>query len=235
MKDQKSSHEAYTVIFSPRSITGAWIRRNQATNDLSLLSIEHKRLQHLELERLTLFNPTAIGSLIQTWYQKCNATVPLLFALHGPTTEEHILSLHTAHPNPSHFPVSHAPHLQWKHTYLYSLDHHHIFYLCGIPKPILFQYQLMAIEHHFPLTILTTERMALTHCYRHMYGTAYRRAQLAQSMDTHNNRIERLFFKEDLSRILKLPPDMQLKDNQRLPLLTACGLFVMQGTNNETY
>ncbi len=235
MKDQLSNYEAYIVLFSPRSITGVWLESKQSTGTIRLVSMHHKKLQHLELERLTIFNPTAIGTLIKTWYKNCHQAMPLLFALHGPAIEEHVVALHTAHPTPSQFPISHAPHWHWKHTYLYSLDHRHCFYVCGIKKSILFQYQLMAIEQHLPLSLLTTERMALTHCYRSIFGAAYRPAHLAQSMSMHNNRIEQVFFKEDLSRILKLPADMQLNDSLRLPLLTACGLFVMQGDIHETY
>lgn len=233
MKDQLSSHEAYTVLFSPRSITGALLKRNPITGTLHLASLQHQQLHNLELERLTIFNPTAIGSLIKQWYASCAQTIPLLFALHGPAIEEHMLLLHTAHPNQSHFPISHAPHMHWKHTYLYSLDHRHCFYLCGIPKPLLFQYQLMAIEQELPLNILTTERMALAHCYRAMNGTAYRPAQLAHALQMQHNRIERLFFKEDLSRILTVPANIKLDDAVHIPLLAACGLFAMQGTQNE--
>ncbi|EKD48844.1 MAG: hypothetical protein ACD_64C00105G0003 [uncultured bacterium] len=229
MKDRLNSHEAYTILFSPRSLTGALLKHNPATGMFHLRSLQHAQLHNLELERLTLFNPTAIGSIITQWYAACDQATPLLFALHGPAIEEHMLLLHTAHPNDSHFPISHAPHLSWKHTYLYSLDHRHCFYLCGMPKPLLFQYQLMAIEHNLPLTLLTTERMALAHCYRAMNGAAYRPAQLAHALQMQHNRIERLFFKEDLSRMLIIPSHIKVDDSIRLPLLAACGLFAMQG------
>jgi hypothetical protein len=231
MMDRQESHEAFSVIFSPRAITGAFITQNQHNGTLRLRSLHHHRFSNLELERLTLFNPTVVGSLITQWYKESSTTAPLFFALHGPALEEHMLLLHTAHPTNAQFPISHAPHMHWKHTYLYSLDHQHCFYLCGIPKPLLFQYQLMAITHELPLSILTTERMALAHCYRAMNGTAYRSAQLAQALQMHNNRIEQLFFKEDLSRLLLVPTDITITDDARLALLTACGLFAMQGAS----
>ncbi len=231
MINRQGAHEAFSVIFSPRAITGVFLTQNQSNGSLQLKSLHHKRLSNLELERLTLFNPTTIGSLINQWYTANTQTALLSFALHGPTLEEHMLLLHTAHPTTAQFPISHAPEMHWKHTYLYSFDHRHCFYLCGIPKPLLFQYQLMAITHELPLELLTTERMALAHCYRAMNGTAYRPAQLAHAMQMHGNRIERLFFKEDLSRLLFIPSHITVDDDARLALLTACGLFAMHGVS----
>jgi len=229
MKDQTAAREAFAVIFSPRAMLGAFLSQHPRTGALQLRSLHQKKLSNLELERLTIFNPTAIGSLVSQWYHEYSKSVPVLFALNGPSIEEHMLLLHSAHPTPAQFPVSHAPHMHWKHTYLYSIDHMHCFYLCGIPKPLLFQYQLMTITEQLPLEVLTTERMALAHCYRFMNSTAYRPAQLAQALQMHGNRIERLFYKEDLSRLLYIPANISFSDDARLALLTACGLFAMHG------
>ena len=108
MKDLSSTYEAYTILLSPRFIIGAWLERKESSGAIRLVSMHHKKLRHLELERLILFNPTAIGKLIKTWYRNCHQEMPLLFALHGPAIEEHVVSLHSAHPTLSQLPIAHA-------------------------------------------------------------------------------------------------------------------------------
>lgn len=225
---RRSRHNALAILCSPRVIIGASLSQKPSSPQLQLHALFHKKLDHLELEQLTLFNPTAIGALIASWQTQSNA--PLLCALHGPGLQEQMIFLHTPHPDKGQLPVSHAPHWQWHHTYLYSVDHQHCFYLCGIKKSILFQYQLMAINHNLPLSLLTTERMALLHCYKQLCGTTFRSSQLANDMTTYHNRVERLFFKDDLARILQIPSQITIPDDLILPLLTLCGLFNAQGT-----
>lgn len=226
---KQSVHDAFTLIFSPTSILGAWLTKRSSSPQFIVQQLYQQKLNHLELEKLTIFNPTQIGSLITSWYKKSGKSMPLLAALYGPALEEHILLLHNAHPNSNQFPISHAPHWHWEYTYLYSVDHRHCFYLCGIKKSLIFQYQLMAILHQLPLAILTTERMALLHCYRFLFGSAFRAAQLATAMISHNNRIENLFSVDDLPRIVHIPSHVKITNQTALPLLAACGLFQAQG------
>ncbi len=225
---KKYAHNALAVILSPRAVIGAYLSSNPSSSQLNLHRLHYKKLDHLELEKLILFNSATIGSTLSSWQQQSETSAPLLCALQGPLQEQ-LVMLHNAHPTENQLPISHAPHWEWQYTYLYSLDHQHCFYLCGIKKTMIFQYQLMAITHGLTLNLLTTERMALLHCYRLLNGAAYRATQLANAMSAQHNRIEQLFFKEDLPRILQIPPHITITDEMILPLLTACGLFNAQG------
>lgn len=224
---KKSAPKALTVILSARAIIGASLSNEVSAQPLHLHKLFYKKLEHLELEKLFLFNPHVIGTMLSSWHQQA-ATTSLLCALQGPLQEQ-LIMLHNSHPIISQLPISHAPHWDWQYTYLYSLDHQHCFYLCGIKKAMVFQYQLMAITHELPLNLLTTERMALLHCYRLLNASAYRSTQLANALSAQHNRIEQLFHKEDLSRILQIPSHITITDEMILPLLTACGLFNAQG------
>ncbi len=225
-----NNHDFCAIIFSPRSLIGAHLSKDRLPNRFRLRSLFHYPLSKLELERLTLFNPTDIGRKVAEWCTPYRPHGPIAFALHGPAIEEHLFATHNAHPSMDQFPIQHAPFWQWEHTYLFSRNHQHYFYLCGIKKSLLFQYQLMAITNNIPVSLITTERMALAHCFRNLFGVAYRSAHIADAMEMHNDRIENLFFNDDFSRILSTPPDIEIKDEFKLPLLTACGLFSMQGS-----
>ncbi len=223
---KRNDYDFCAIVFSPRFLIGAQLSKDRLPNRFQLRSLLYFPLSRLELERLTIFNPTEIGKKIAEFHILKS---PIAFALHGPAIEEHLFATHTAHPSMDQFPIQHAPFWQWEQTYFFSRDHKHYFYLCGIKKSLLFQYQLMAISNHIPISLITTERMALAHCFRSLFGDAYRPAHLAEAMGMYRDRIESLFSKDDFSRILSIPPNIQIKDELKLPLLTACGLFSMQG------
>jgi hypothetical protein len=226
---QPQNHNVFAYIFTPRIITGCWLSLHRENNRIQLRSYHKKIIDHLELEHLYIFNPTRIGSLIASWYHATKQKMPIAYALAGPSIYEKIVPTTTAHPTPNQLPISPALHLQWEHAYLYSYDSAHYFYLCGIQKTLLFQYQLLAIRMQLPLHSITTQGMALLDIYRYLFGSTYRPAQLAMALTKCNNNIEQLFSRDDLARLLMLPAQYNLSPSDIIPLLTACGLFVAEG------
>lgn len=181
-------------------------------------------LTHCELEGLVLFNPTTIAQQIMHWYRITNKDTPLLLALSGPAIVEKLIPLPTTHPTIDQLPIQHAPDWHWQWRYLYSIDDMHYFYLAGIRRSILFQYQLMALTHQLPLRVIMPGTMALLSLYRHKSGASYRASQLAEHLN-RAGRIERLFTTDDLERLAQLPAGVTIDPQDTVPLLIACGLL----------
>ncbi len=228
MWNKPQEHNAFVVTVNPRIITCS-ILCQKPSSTISLQSHHTLVLDNLELEKLFIFNPTKLASHIRNYYRSYSVkTMPVFFALNGPSLYVKIISVTKAHPNIEHFNLSHAPHWMWDYSYLYSYDHRHYFYVCGIKKSLLLQYQLLSINAQLPLRSITTEHMALLQLYRHIFGSAFRHSQLGTALSECNNNIEQLFSKDDLSRVLSIPGGQDITNDDYVPLLTACGLFVSQ-------
>ena len=219
------SRNLFAYTFTPRTITGCWLSSSPGTTSFKVHSYHKKTIDHLELEHLYIFNPTRIAPLLTSWYHATKQTMPIACALVGPSVQEQIIPLTTAHPTPDQLPIIIAPHLQWEYTYLYSYDMAHYFYLCGITKPLLFQYQLLGITTQLPFTTITTQGLALLTAYRFIFGTAFRPAQLAMALTKCDTSIEQLFSRDDLERLCILSPHIDATERDAIPLLTSCGLF----------
>ncbi len=230
MWNKSKEQNAFIVTITPRTVTCSHISRKTSSSPLSLQSYHNNTFDNLELENLILFNPTNIARHIHNYYKPIQSKkTPALIALQGPSLYTKIVSVTTAHPQLEHFNLSHAPHWLWHYSYLYSKDHRHYFYVCGIKRTLLLQYQLLSISAQIPLCVITTEYMALLHLYRHIFGTAFRHTQLGEALAERNNNVEQLFTKDDLYRVLSIPSSQKIIDKDHIPLLTACGLFVAEG------
>lgn len=226
-----NSNTVFALLFSPHSLIGCFISFAQHGKQLTLHRYERAALDHLELEQGTLFNPTRILSKINSWYPQRMHSIPVVCSIAAPTISEQIIPLPDAHPRLDQFPLSHGPNISWNYTYLYSQDSYHYFYVTGIPRALLFQYQLLSIVGQLPIQTITTQGMALLSLYKYFAGNSYRSSQLAQRM-AQSKTIEHLFLKDDLERILSMPNTLTLEHKEIIPLLTACGLVA--GTIHET-
>ncbi len=227
MWNQPKEHNAFLITINPRTITCSYLSQSNQTHTISLKSYNTLKFDNLELENLIIFNPTTLSRYIANTYQPyAHKNTPVLLALNGPSLYTKILSTPNAHPTLEQFPISHAPHWLWEYSYLYSHNHRHYFYVCGMQRTLLLQYQLLSITTHLPMHTITTEYMALLQIYRYMFGSAFRHSQLGEALLEQNNTIEQLFTADDLHRLLSIPSDQTIQDTDHIPLLTACGLLV---------
>ncbi len=223
------SRNIFAYTFTPRTITGCWLSSSPATFSFKVESYHTQTIDHLELEHGYIFNPTRLIPLLTSWYTATKKSMPIACALVGPSIQEKIIPLPTAHPTPDQLPIIHAPHLQWEYTYLYSYDAAHYFYLCCLKKTLLFQYQLLGIRAQLPLHTITTQGIALLTAYRFIFGAAFRPAQLAMSL-TKCNRLEQLFSRDDLDRLCTITSPLSITTVDTIPLLVSCGLFANELT-----
>lgn len=209
-------------------VTGCWISSSPLQTQFKIHTYHTKLFDHLELEHLYIFNPTKLTNLFASWYHATKKSIPVACALIGPSIDEQIIAVATAHPTPDQLPLQAAAHIEWQYTYLYSYDMAHYFYLCSMTKPLLFQYQLMSIRAQIPLQTITTQTVALLNAYRAIFGAAFRPAQLAVALATCDTTIEQLFSRDDLGRLCALDSSIPLTEADSIPLLASCGLFASE-------
>ncbi len=230
MWSKPKQHDAFVITITPRSIIYSHLHRPAQAPLIQLKSHNTQTLDTLELEKLVIFNPTTIINQIQKQYLAvADPSMPVLMALNGPSLFTKIISSTKAHPSISQLNLPRTPHIQWAHRYLYSHDHRHYFYVCGIPQQIVLQYQLMSITAQLPLRLLSSEHMALLHLYHHLSGAQFRHSELGATLTERNNNIEQLFSPDDLERVLSLTTSQEGANKNQIPLLTACGLFISEG------
>lgn len=222
-------NQVVTITFQPQHLCCSWITQTHGRAPLSLRAYQRFPLQQLELERLTIFNPTRIKKKIATFLHKHKLSHAfIIFGLNGPELKEKIVTLDTASPTRDDFVLPTTKDLLWDFCYLYPKgDGKFIFYVYGIPQYLLFQYQLLAITAQLNVIKITPLRMALLHMYKFIYGPAFRTGQLAQDMLRHNNIIENVFSKDMISRIVEVPVNLE-KQNELPYVLQSCSLFVSE-------
>jgi len=121
------------ITIQPHYLSCSWIQRSHKKAPLLLRAYKRFSLQDLELEKLTLFNPTRIKKYITTFlttHQLDNAFIA--FSLSGPNIIEQFIPLHTASPTPDNFSVQKSENILWKYEYIYPRDHQFVFYVYSI-------------------------------------------------------------------------------------------------------
>lgn len=230
MWSKKENHDAFVITITPRTISHYHVSRPTPNAPIQLNSHNTHTLDRLEVEKVILFNPTSIGNQIGHWYRTTiNRPIPVLISINGPSIFSKVIPTSNAHPSFEQLNLPRTPHMKWAHHYLYSHEHRHYFYVCGIPQYILLQFKLVAITEQLPLFMISSEYMALIDLYRHLLGTTFSNSALGMALSAHHNRIEQLFSKDDINQIVSLGTSQAVANEQYISLLTACGLFISKG------
>jgi len=217
------------ITIQPHYLSCSWIQRSSKKAPLLLRAYKRFGLQNLELEKLTLFNPTSIKKYITTFlstHQLHNAFVTC--SLSGPNITEQFIPLQTANPTSDDFSMQKAENILWEYEYIYPRDHQFIFYVYSISRAILLQYQLLFTAAHLNIIAIIPQRRVLLSLYKFLYGVAFRQAQLAVDMTRYHNMIEYFFTSDLLARIISISPNIQIGAKEIPYLLIACGLFVSE-------
>ena len=220
-------HKLVCVLFTPEAMVCSWIEKtNNATAPLLLRAYKHYPLNNLELEHLTLFNPTVIKNYITSFLQQHNlADAFIAFIVHGPGVTEQFVAMPTSTPHRTDFGISsNSRSLLWEYRYLYPNDHgQFVFYVYSIARSLVLQYQLLAIAAQCNVITITTQTMALLSAYKNIFGPAFRRSQLAVDMMRCNNAIEELIAVDTLNRMIS--GTGTIVGRERLYVAAAAGLF----------
>ena len=154
----------------------------------------------------------------------------MVFGLSGPLCVEKLIPAPTATPTSSQLTISPSRDWQWDYHYLYPLEQgQYLFYAAGIPKTVLFGYQLLALRNQLNLLKITPRTMSLYQLYKYLYGSSFRNSQLSVHMQQHNHAIEQFFTPDIIARMLHIPSSHGITARATLPVLAhACGLYVSE-------
>ena len=222
-------NQLVTITFQPQVMICSLITSSKHSAPLALQAYKKFTFQELELESLIVFNATKIKQYINDFLGSCNARNAFVAcSLRGPTLFERFVPTTKADPTLEDFTVPDHSHMLWDYRFAYPADNGlWVFYVMGMPRTLLLQYQLLGINAQLNLLTITSERMALLKLYEYQHGNAFRRSQLAIDMLRHHNMVEYLFDGDALSRMLYIPSNLahhRIDDAEHL--LSACGLFV---------
>lgn len=217
-------HELVSISFSSDAIICSWIQKTKtASAPLILRAYQHYSLHNLECVRLIPFNFIEIKKHIHFFlsrYGLQNAFI--VFCLDG--IAEKYVTLPTSTPHRTDFDMPKNNSIQWEYRYLYS-DHdgQHIFYVYTVPQSLILQYKLLAIALQCNLIGITTKTAALLDAYKHIFGTAFRKSQLAVDMMRHDNDIRALITDDAVRRMVSFSSDV-IK-GEYSTIAAACGMF----------
>jgi len=176
----------------------------------------------------TVFNTTQLKTTIARFLQEYNlGDASIIMCLSGQGVSESLIKLATASPTPADMLTPALRKMVWDYQYIYPADHAaYVFYVAGIIRPIILQYQLLAINLSLNLRALTTPFMASLFLYKNLYGSAFRHTQLAHDMHQTNNQLLSLFSTDVLRRSITIPAEHTLNlEEEKFWLLTSLGLY----------
>lgn len=198
------------------------------TAPYELIAYQRYALSHHEIMQLRLFNITTISHHIGAFIKAHNAQHAFVScALNGPGLTELIMRA----PEPrlsATMLMQQAPDpLIWDSCYLYPSDHAlHTFYACGLPRELLLQYDILSRMANITMSTLTSSWYAQLSLYKTMQGSAFRRANLAQTLMTHHHTWNNLLNRDMLQRMITIPT--RYNHDENLPhIRTALGLFII--------
>jgi len=219
--------ELCTISFSPDSIACSWIQKtNNGLAPLELRAYQRYQLDNLELVHGTIFSPTVVAQYVNAFLHEQNRKNSfVVLSVEGSAIDEQFIALPTSTPHSTDFNIVYSSNSVWGYRYLYPNDAgQFVFYVYSVPRSLVLQYQLLAIKVGCNFIAITTKNMALLSAYKHLFGAAFRRSQLAVDMMHCNNTIDELISSEILKRIIKVPIEVAVH-SERSYIATACGLF----------
>jgi len=230
-------NEKVIITFDPQAISCSWISTTTKSQTYVLRAYKRINFEQLEAEKLILFNPTHIYSVITdflTTHSLANAFIS--FALSGPGIIESIVELPMACPQPKDFAPYNLNKCIWNYYYLFPKKNTlHAFYIGGISRHLLFQYKLLAINCSLNLQQITTRHMSLIHLSRTITTTSFKHGNVIQDRDSYLNQLEQSLTAEVIKNNLQLDSEIKIDINDEAPFLgTALGSIVHGGKNNET-
>ncbi|HEX4068691.1 MAG TPA: hypothetical protein VHX42_01210 [Candidatus Babeliales bacterium] len=207
------AHKFVAIFFTPDLLTCVWIDSSARPEcpagvyrRVAVRAFKSYPLHNGELENLTLFNPTIIKKYIISFLCEHNLQDAFVaFVLHGSAVQEQFVAMPSSTPHRADFMISNSAHVMWEYRYVYQNDHgQFVFYVYSVPRSVLLQYKLLAIAAQCNLITMTTQTMALLSAYQHMFGSAFRRSQLAVDMMRCNNNISDLITVDAVRRMVNM-------------------------------
>lgn len=126
---------------------------------------EVQNLDSLQIEHGIIFNPTVVTEIILEFFKKNKLKNCFVsFALSDTMIWESCCWILQEKPTSDHLPYE-AKTLVWNYMQLWSNEHSNkkLFYVFGLTREVLFQYQLLALKVPFNCNTITSKNRALLH------------------------------------------------------------------------
>jgi hypothetical protein len=219
------AHKFVAIFFTPNSLSCYYLD-SVKDKQLVLRAYKNYPLNNLELANLILFNPTVIKKQITSFLQQHNLQDAFVtFVLHGPAVTEKFVAMPSSTPHRADFMMPNSANIMWEYRYVYPNDDgQFVFYVYSVPRYVVLQYKLLAIAAECNLITMTTQTMGLLSVYQHMFGSAFRRSQLAVDMMRCNNNIGEIITIDTLRRMMDVGGLNVTKDDY-IQCASAAGLF----------
>lgn len=220
-------YEFVSISFSQDSVVCCWLQNTKVgTAPLALRAYRRYPLNNLEIHDLVIFNPTIIKFYISSFLNEYNLRDAFItFCLDCSEAEEKFMSMPTSTPHYADFGITQTRGMQSEYRYVYP--HHndqYVFYVYAVPRSLILQYELLAISLQCNLVGITTQSAAILESYKNIFGSAFRKSQLAVDMMKHDNNVESLISVDALRRMISVDADIDLK-KEKLFITVACGVF----------
>lgn len=217
--------EYVAVSINPTYVTCAWLKTSKKY-PLILNAYSHFPID--TSSSLTIEH--AINQFVSRYNVQHSS---LGIAIAAPDIHEQLVRLFHATPSAKDFASPILAKMLWDYRYLHSLeDNQHLFYVCGITRPMVFTYQLLSYKAKLHLTSLTSSYMALLYAYKTPFGPAFRQSQMALDMLRTDYKIENAMSLDSIARLLHIPSHISLDISlEKVPLLTIIGLYNQERNN----
>lgn len=154
----------------------------------------------------------------------------LSISIGSPLIYEELVCLSHAHATIADFQTPAVTKLLWDFRYLHPLsDGNHLFYVCGINRPSLFSYQLLAAQNKLHMVTMSSWYNALMQAYKTIFGAAFRSSQLAIDMEQTHYRLHDRLTIDSISRLLQFDSGISIdKEKEKKALISMIGLYYQE-------
>lgn len=217
-------NEYVSLILNADTISCCWIKKESSS-----CSVLAQQTFDADIPTRSMINQKQIQRHLSGFlahHALENAFISL--GISGSAIVEAIVELPTLSPKTTDFKFPKLKKMIWDFRYLYPKDNGmFVYYICGVSREALFQYQLLAINLSLNLITITTERMALFALYHHLHAQTFRHTKLAQDLIINNNELDTFFTPETIKRLSFIPSELH-SALKRDPALFAkhLGLFI---------
>lgn len=207
---------------------------DQETFSIGWLSADKRqvaRLNAYHTHEFQMLTHALLCHTLETFIAKYRLSGALLsISVSSPFIYEELIQISHAHATSTDFQTSALTKLLWDFRYLHPLsDGNHLFYVCGINRPTLFSYQLLATQNRLHIVSISSWYNTLMQAYKTIFGPAFRTSQLAMDMEQTKYQLHDRLTTDSISRLLQVGSDLIIdKEKEKKALISMIGLYYQE-------
>lgn len=223
-----------TIEFSAQRMTCAWltIRNGQLIQLHALYNYQLSAYAHVDGALFNMHDITAkIKQFIATHAIK-NAVAAIACAEN--TVYQTVTTSPLATPTNAYFHNSALQQMIWQAHYLHPLHDLFAFYIIGIRREQLAQYQLLALQAGLNLVHLSAALPAALKTYKKIHGTQFKSIDHANSLANYHAALK-AHQQKGIAHLAEYAPTITINESSMDAIITACGLALSGEEIHEKY